>query len=77
MKDFVCDGSGMMFATGVLEANYKKHLSIDEGIKLVVQALNTAIQRDIATGNGIDVLVITKDEVKFVLRKDIENKIHI
>ncbi|MDP2908178.1 MAG: proteasome subunit beta [Nanoarchaeota archaeon] len=77
MEDYVCDGSGMMFATGVLEANYKKNMSLDEGIKLVVQALNVAMQRDIATGNGIDILAITKDKVDFVLRKETESKVHI
>lgn len=77
MDDYVADGSGMQFATGVLEANYKKGLSIDEGIKLTVKVLNTAMQRDIATGNGIDVLTITKDGVKFVLRRELETKIHM
>jgi len=77
MKEYVCDGSGMMFATGVLEANYKKDMSIDEGVKLAVQVLNTAMQRDIATGNGIDILTITKDGVKFVLRKELDTKIQV
>lgn len=77
MEDYVCDGSGMMFATGVLESSYKKNMSIDEGVKLVVQALNAALQRDIATGNGIDVMAITKDGVNFVLRKEIEYKVHV
>src|SRR3989338_5538205 len=30
--DYVTDGSGMLFATGVLEANYKEELSIDDGV---------------------------------------------
>ena len=77
MEDYVCDGSGMMFATGVLEANYKKNMSLDEGVKLAVQALSTAMQRDIATGNGIDIMTITKDGTEFVLRKEIDTKIHI
>lgn len=77
MDEYVCDGSGMMFATGVLEANYKKNMQIDDGVKLAVQVLNAAMQRDIATGNGIDILTITKDGVKFVLRKELEAKIHI
>ncbi len=77
MEDYVCDGSGMMFATGVLEANYKKNMSIDEGVKLAVQTLNVAIHRDIENGNGIDILAITKDGVKFVLNKEIEAKVHI
>jgi len=77
MEDYVCDGSGMMFATGVLESSYKKNMSLDEGIKLTVQALNAALQRDIATGNGIDIMTITKDGVNFALRKDIEYKVHV
>jgi len=77
MEDYVCDGSGMMFATGVLEANYKKNMSVDDGVKLAVQVLNAAMQRDIATGNGIDILTITKEGVQFVLRKELETKIHM
>jgi len=77
MEEYVCDGSGMMFATGVLEANYKKNMGINDGVKLVVQELNAAMQRDIATGNGIDVLTITKEGVKFALRKELDAKIHI
>ncbi len=77
MEDYVCDGSGMMFATGVLESSYKKNMTIEEGIQLAIKALTAAIQRDIATGNGIDILTITKDGAKFVLRKEIENKLRI
>ncbi|MBM3200393.1 proteasome subunit beta [Candidatus Woesearchaeota archaeon] len=77
MEDYVCDGSGMMFATGVLEANYKKNMSLDEAVKLAVQTLNTSMQRDIATGNGIDILAITKEGVDFVLRKELDARIHL
>ncbi|MBL7100745.1 MAG: proteasome subunit beta [Nanoarchaeota archaeon] len=77
MKDYVCDGSGMQFATGVLEANYKKNMGINEGIALAVKTLNAAIQRDIATGNGIDILTVTKDGVNFVLRRELESKIQM
>ena len=77
MNEYVCDGSGMQFATGVLEANYKKNMDIEDGVALAVKVLNVAMQRDIATGNGMDILTITKDGVKFVLRKELEAKIHI
>ncbi len=77
MKEYVCDGSGMQFATGVLEANYKKNMSIGEGVSLCVKVLNVAMQRDIATGNGIDIMTITKDGVKFALRKEIESKVQV
>ena len=69
--DYAADGSGFMFAIGVLENSYKKGIGINEGIKLAVQAINAAIQRDAATGNGIDVVAITKDGVKKVYEKEI------
>jgi proteasome beta subunit len=75
VDDYAADGSGMQFATGVLESTYKKDLTISDGIKLAVNVVNTAIQRDIATGNGIDVVTITKDGVKFVLEKEINSRV--
>lgn len=75
VDDYACDGSGMQFATGVLEVSYKKDLTINDGIKLAVSAINTAIQRDIATGNGIDVVTITKDGIKVVLEKEISARV--
>lgn len=69
--DYTADGSGFMFAIGVLENSYKKGITINEGIKLAIQAVNAAIQRDAASGNGIDVVTITKDGVKKVYEKEI------
>ncbi len=77
VDDYAADGSGMQFATGVLESSYKKDLTVSDGIKLAVIAVNTAIQRDIATGNGIDVVTITKDGVKLVLEREINTKVTI
>src|SRR3989344_5683953 len=70
-NDYTADGSGFMFALGVLENSYKKGISVNEGVKLGIQAVNAAIQRDAATGNGIDVVTITKDGVKKVYEKEI------
>ncbi|MDP6641788.1 MAG: proteasome subunit beta [Candidatus Nanoarchaeia archaeon] len=73
--DYVTDGSGMMYAMGVLEANYKKDISINEGVKLAVKSISASIQRDTASGNGIDVYTITKDGVKKVLAKEVNMSI--
>jgi len=70
--EYIADGSGTMFALGVLEANYKKDMGIKDTIGLAVKTINTAIKRDLATGNGIDVVTITKDGVKKVMEKEIE-----
>ena len=70
--DYVCDGSGSVFAVGLLESGYNKDLSLDEGVKLSVKALNSALQRDIASGAGYDVYVIGKDGVKKVIDKELK-----
>lgn len=74
-EEFVSDGSGMMFATGVLEAGWKKDIPLDEGIKLAVKAVSASMQRDTASGGGIDVVTITKDGVKKVLTKQLDTKL--
>ncbi|MEA3378254.1 MAG: proteasome subunit beta [Nanoarchaeota archaeon] len=75
-EDFRSDGSGSIFALGVLETLYKKDMLCSDGIKLVVKAINAAIQMDVHTGNGIDVFKITKDGVKKVLTKEIDMLLH-
>ncbi|MBW3019229.1 proteasome subunit beta [Candidatus Woesearchaeota archaeon] len=71
IEDYVSDGSGCVFALGVLEAMYKNGLTTEEGVKLAVKAINAALQRDTATGNGIDVWVINTKGIKVALEKDL------
>jgi len=77
VDDYAGDGSGMMFTTGVFEANYRKDMNIEEGVKLAVKAMNAALQRDIYSGNGIDVITITSKGVKQVIDKELEMSIKI
>ena len=76
-KDFLSSGSGSVMAYGVLETLYSEGISIDEGIKLAVKCINAAIQRDMNSGDGIDVITITNQGIKTVLTKEIPNKITI
>lgn len=70
--DYKSDGSGSIVAIGVLETLYKKDMSTDEGVSLAIRAINAALQRDLATGNGIDVFVVNKDGVKQVFGKELD-----
>ncbi|MEK6835732.1 MAG: proteasome subunit beta [Nanoarchaeota archaeon] len=70
--EYYCEGSGSEFALGVLEANYNKDINVDEGIKLAIKALNAALQRDVASGSGYDIVTITKDGAKKVLEKELK-----
>jgi proteasome beta subunit len=72
IRDYAADGSGMVFALGVLETLYKKNMSIDDGVKLAVKAVNAALLRDTATGNGIDVVTITDKGMQTVMEKELE-----
>ena len=71
-EDYLASGSGSVFAYGVLETLYKDSISLEEGRSLAIKSLNAALQRDSASGNGIDLVVITGEGVKKVLTKKIE-----
>ena len=72
IRDYVSSGSGSVFAYGVLESQYKADISIADGVKLALKAINTALQRDTYTGNGIDIVVVTEKDIKRVLQKELE-----
>src|SRR3989338_4108898 len=71
VDDYSSSGSGSVIAYGVLESQYKKDMSADEAIRLAIKAVNSALQRDSASGNGIDVVKITKNGIERVYSKEI------
>ena len=71
VDDYASDGSGSIFALGVLEAMYKKGMSTDEGVKLAVKAISAAMQRDVNSGNGIDVWVFDNRGITVAVQKDL------
>ncbi len=73
--DFASTGSGSVFAYGVLESSYKENMTTEEGIKLAVKAVNAAMQRDMASGGGVDVVTITQKGVERVMEKLIDSRI--
>jgi len=70
--EYYCEGSGSEFAMGVLESGYNKDINVEDGVKLALKALSSALQRDVASGSGYDVVTITKDGAKKVLEKEIK-----
>jgi proteasome beta subunit len=73
--EYAADGSGMMMAWGVLDTLYDKNITINDGVKLAIKAINAAMNRDAATGEGIDVFTVTKEGVKKVFHKMADYKI--
>lgn len=73
-ETWIASGSGSEMVYGVMETMYKKGLGVDEGVKLALKAINAALQRDSASGEGVDVFTITKDGVKKVVAKELQVK---
>ncbi|MCG2886768.1 MAG: proteasome subunit beta [Vulcanisaeta sp.] len=59
--EFMATGSGSPTAFGVLQDGYRKDMGIEDAIRLAVRAVRSAIYHDPGSGEGIDVVVITKD----------------
>ncbi len=77
IDDYVSSGSGSVFAYGVLENTYDPNLTVDEGVNLAVRAINAALQRDTYSGNGINVMTITKKGAKRVIEKVLNTQLTI
>ncbi len=69
-SDFASTGSGSITAIGVLEALYTPNMSMKEGIELAKKAINAAVQRDMASGDGIDIVTVTEAGVQPLMEKE-------
>lgn len=56
--DYAAVGSGGPIAIAVLENGYREGLSREEAVELAVNAIKSAIKRDVYSGDGIDVAII-------------------
>jgi proteasome beta subunit len=61
--DYAAVGTGAEISLGVLEASYEPNMSYDGSKELVMKALRAAVQRDSGSGDGFDILAITKKGV--------------
>jgi len=71
IKNYIADGSGMVYILGLLERQFKSGISVKEGVELAVESIKSSTQRDVYSGHGIDVFTITKDGIKKVVDQEI------
>lgn len=71
---YCATGSGSPYAYGVLEDNFQEGMSTNQGVDLAIKALNAAMKRDSASGNGYDIVVITEKGWKPVNKDDVEKR---
>ena len=58
--DYAAVGTGAEMALGVLDSEYKSSITAEHSKDLALKAIRSSIQRDSASGDGIDLLMITK-----------------
>jgi len=75
IEDYVSSGSGCVFAYGVLEVEYKKDMTTEQGVELASKAVRTALERDTGSGGGVFVITITDKGIKEIIEKKIINKL--
>ncbi len=62
--EYAAVGTGAEMALGVLDPQFKANMTEDEAVDLAKKAVRSAALRDSASGDGLDVMVITKDGIK-------------
>ncbi|MDR5657420.1 archaeal proteasome endopeptidase complex subunit beta [Halodesulfurarchaeum sp. HSR-GB] len=71
--DYSAQGSGMPYALGVLEQEYTDDLTMDEAVTVAARAIDSATERDTASGNGIHITKISREAVDIVGHKDVND----
>ncbi len=71
---WVSTGSGSPYVYGVLEDHWVDDTDVKAGVDLAIRAVTMAMRRDSATGEGIDVAIISRDGFKEVDEKEVERR---
>ncbi len=59
--DYAAVGSGAEMALGVIDGEYRANMTEQGAKELAVKAIKSSIQRDSASGDGIDILSVTQN----------------
>lgn len=72
---FTTTGSGSQMAYGVFEDNYEEGMDHAEAKDLATRAVEAAMERDTASGNGIMVAEITEEGFNVLEEKEVEKRL--
>jgi len=71
-EKYVATGSGSPIAISIIESSYREDLSLKEAVSIVMKAISAAMKRDVASGEGIDVVAVTKDGYKEFSKEELK-----
>ncbi len=70
-EDYLATGSGSPVAISVIEEGYSPDMKEHDALRLVISGMIAALSRDSATGDGIDVVVVSGEGVRFLLKEEV------
>lgn len=70
---YVTMGSGSLAAMAVFESRFRPDMELEEGKKLVRDAITSGIFNDLGSGTNVDLCVITKDGAQMLRPYDVAN----
>ncbi len=62
-ENFAATGTGTRLAMGIFEDNYENQMETPKAEELVIRAMKTGKERDTASGDVIDIIIIEKDKL--------------
>ena len=74
-EEIVATGSGSPGAYGVLEDRFKKGLKEKDAVELAIRAIKAAMRRDAGSGEGIHVVIITKEKYLEIPDEEVQKKL--
>lgn len=73
-ENYAVSGSGSQYALGVLEQEYDEDsIDVETAKDVAAKSIKSAMERDTASGNGINIAVVTEDGVDITKEKDIDS----
>ena len=72
-EEYAVSGSGSQYALGVLEQEFDEDIDVEGAKTVATKAIKSAMERDTASGNGINIAVVTEDGVEITREKDIDS----
>jgi len=61
---FITAGTGAPIAMGLLEAQFSEEMDVEAGAELALNAIRSAVARDVTSGDGVDMLLIRADGIE-------------
>ncbi len=72
-EEYTVTGSGSQYALGVLEQEHRDDLTVEEAKTVAARAIKSAVERDLASGNGINLAVVTEAGVEITRHKEFDD----